>query len=116
MDDLTSPNGIWGAAGAAVIAIIGGIVWVRKLFASTAADVAGNRAEVNMMDVLQQENRDLRDRLTASEKERIEQWQTIADLKGQLVIIQNQVAVLTDNNQRLMGEVQQLRSALEAKP
>ncbi|HEJ7283067.1 holin [Serratia phage Parlo] len=108
MDDLTSPNGIWGAAGAAVIAIIGGVVWVRKLFASTAADVAGSRAEVNMMDVLQQENRDLRERLTASEKERIEQWQTIADLKGQVSMLQNQVELLNQ-------EIKRLSTAMEAK-
>lgn len=121
MDEITNPTTIWGAAGGAVAAAIAGVFWVRKMLASTAADVAGDRAEVNMITVLQQENATLRERLAAVETERNELFKQIASLQADLKIIQasqdyltNRIAELTETNQALTQKVSQLSEALEA--
>jgi peptidoglycan hydrolase CwlO-like protein len=121
MDEITNPTTIWGAAGGAVAAAIAGIFWVRKMLASTAADVAGDRAEVNMITVLQQENATLRERLIAVEAERNEFFKQIASLQADLKIIQasqdsltNRITELTQTNQALTQKVSQLSEALEA--
>lgn len=114
MDELPT-GGTMGALGAAIAALITGVLWLRKTLASTAADVAGDRAEVDMISVLQQENKELRERLNETEKERNEQWKQIADLSAQLQIIQAKMESLTETNQALTAEVQRLRQALEAR-
>lgn len=114
MDELPT-GGTMGALGAAIAAFIGGFFWLRKTMASTAADVAGDRAEVDMISVLQQENKELRERLNETEKERNEQWKQIADLSAQLQIIQAKMESLTETNQALTAEVQRLRQALETR-
>lgn len=116
MDDLTPSGGTLGAIGAAVAAFITGFFWLRKTIASTGADVAGDRAEINMISVLQQENQQLRERLSETEKERNEQWKQIADLSAQIQIIQSRMQALTQTNQELTEEVQRLRKSLEARP
>jgi len=63
MDEITNPTTVWGAAAGAVTAAVAGVFWVRKMLASTAVGVAGDRAEVNMIEVLQTENAALRTRL-----------------------------------------------------
>ncbi|QIW86702.1 hol-like chemotaxis [Klebsiella phage LASTA] len=113
MDEFNPGGGTLGAIGAAITAFIGGFFWLRKTLASTAADVAGDRAEVNMIQVLQEENARLRERLTAVEQERNEQFKQIADLSAQLQIIQDKVQTLTTTNQKLSEEVQRLRAAVE---
>ena len=121
MDEITNPTTIWGAAGGAVAAAIAGVFWVRKMLASTAADVAGDRAEVNMITVLQQENATLRERLAAVETERNEFFKQIARLQADLKIIQasqdsltSRITELTETNQALTQKVSQLSEALEA--
>ena len=121
MDEISNPTTIWGAAGGAVAAAIAGVFWVRKMLASTAADVAGDRAEVNMIAILQQENSTLRERLAAVETERNEFFKQIASLLADLKIIQasqdaltNRITELTKTNQALTLKVSQLSDALEA--
>ena len=75
--------------------------------------MAGDRAEVNMIQILQEENARLRERLTAVEQERNEQFKQIADLCAQLQIIQDKVQTLTTTNQQLSEEVQRLRAVVE---
>lgn len=122
MDEITNPTTIWGAAAGAVTAGIAGVFWVRKMLASTAAGVAGDRAEVNMIDVLQTENAALRQRLDTVERERNEQFQQIASLQADLKIIQasqdaltQKITDLTQTNQTLTEKVSQLSAALEAR-
>lgn len=122
MDELTNPTTIWGAMAGAVTAATAGIFWVRKMLASTAAEVAGGRAEVNMIEVLQAENAALRERLTATERERNEQFQLIASLQADLKIIQasqdsltKQITELTATNKMLNDKVTNLSEALEAR-
>ena len=114
MADLTPTDGLWGAIGAAGAALIGGVLWLRKTLASTAVDVANDRAEVNIIEILQHENESLRQRLTDSERERNEQFKQIADLGSQLHILNDRVENLTRTNVQLTEDVQRLRASLEA--
>lgn len=130
MDELTNPTTIWGAAGGALTAAIAGFFWFRKTMASTAAGVAGDRAEVNMISVLQEENASLRTRLDAAERERNAMFQQVADLTADLKIVKaaqdvqarlmetqtQRISDLTATNQELTQEVGRLRVALEQRP
>lgn len=113
MDDFNPPGGILGALGAGAVAIITGVVWLRKLFASTNADIAGDRAETNIIQILQDDNARLRDELRASEAARNEQFKQIAELSAQQKILNERIENLTRINVQLTEEVQRLRSSLE---
>lgn len=119
MDELAVPGTIWGAAGAALMAVIGGFFWMRKALASTATDVAGERAHVDMLQVLLDENKSLRDRLELSEAARNELVTKMADLNAELKIIQksqesltNKISELTQTNAILTEKVNMLSSQL----
>ena len=116
MDEFNPSGGVLGALSAGAVAIISGVLWFRKMFASTNADIAGDRAEVNMITVLQEENARLRERLSAVENERNEQFKQIADLSAKLTILNERVETLTQTNQKLTEDVQRLRASLEARP
>lgn len=113
MDDFNPPGGIFGAIGAAAVAVITGVVWLRKLFASTNADIAGDRAETNIIQILQEDNARLREELRASEAARNEQFKQIAELSAQQKILNERIENLTRTNVQLTEEVQRLRSSLE---
>lgn len=115
MDDLTNPTGIWGAAAGAVTAGIAGIFWVRKMLASTAAGVAGDRAEVNIIDTLQKERDALRIRVDQAEGRANDLFQQVASLTADLRIIKSQLDAITLTNQALNDKVGQLSTALEAR-
>lgn len=113
MDDFNPPGGILGALGAGAVAVITGVVWLRKLFASTNADIAGDRAETNIIEVLQAEAARLREELRASETARNEQFRMISELSAQQMILNERVENLSRTNIQLTEEVQRLRSSLE---
>lgn len=119
MDDISNPTTIWGAAGGAIAAAIAGVFWVRKMLASTAAGVAGDRAEVNMIEVLQNENASLRQRLDQVETERNGLYAQLASLQADLKIIQasqdaltQKITDLTNTNEALTRKVSELSAAL----
>lgn len=130
MDEITNPTTVWGAVGAALTAGAAGIFWVRKMMASTAAGVAGDRAEVNMIERLQAENGDLRTRLDAAERERNDMFRQVAELTADLKIVKSaqeaqarqmevqtqRISDLTATNLELTQEVSRLRVALEQRP
>jgi len=113
MDDFNPPGGILGALGAGAVAVITGVVWLRKLFASTNADIAGDRAETNIIQILQEDNARLREELRASEAARNEQFKQIAELSAQQKILNERIENLARTNVQLTEEVQRLRSSLE---
>lgn len=106
MDEFTPPGGLAGGIASSVFGIAMLIMWLRKKWTGDSADIAGNRAEVDIIAVLQKERDDLRQMLKEANAERNEQWKQIATLSAQLEIMQNKVSSLTD-------EVTRLRDALE---
>lgn len=113
MDEITNPTTLWGAVGASITAGIAGIFWVRKLLASTAAGVAGDRAEVNIIDTLMKERDALRLRVDTAETRANDLFQQVASLTADLKIIKAQLEALTTTNQALNEKVSQLSTALE---
>lgn len=106
MDEFTPPGGLAGGVVGSVFGIVMLVMWLRKKLTGDNADIAGNRAEVDIIAVLQEENRTLRESLKEANAERVEQWRKIADMSAQLQIMQDKVTTLTD-------EVTRLRAALE---
>lgn len=106
MDDFTPPGGLAGGVAGSVFGIVMLIMWLRKKWTGDNADIAGNRAEVDIIAVLQEERNQLREALKEANAERAEQWKQIADMSAQLQIMQDKVSSLTE-------EVTRLRAALE---
>lgn len=106
MDEFTPPGGLAGGVVGSVFGIVLLIMWLRKKWTGDNADIAGNRAEVDIIAVLQEENKTLRDSLKEANAERVEQWRQIAEMSAQLQIMQDKVSTLTE-------EVTRLRAALE---
>lgn len=113
MDEFNPSGGVLGALGAGAAAVITGIIWLRKTLASTNVDIAGDRAEVNIIQILQEDNARLREELRASEASRNEQFKLIAELTAQQTILNERVENLTRANTQLTQEVQRLRTSLE---
>ncbi len=106
MDDFTPPGGLAGGIASSVFGIAMLVMWLRKKWTGDNADIAGNRAEVDIIAVLQKERDDLRAMLKEANTERVEQWKQIAELSAQLNVMQQKVTDLT-------AEVVNLRAALE---
>ncbi|WP_413724682.1 hypothetical protein [Sodalis sp. RH16] len=128
MADIQTTAGIWASIGTAFVSLVAGGMWFVKQRAKDSADIAGSKAEVEMLAELKEENKTLKEERDAANKERIVQWRQIAEMDARLLIIQNsvdiltkqnnsltaQVELLTQQNQSLTQEVSRLRSALEA--
>ncbi len=128
MADIQTTAGIWASIGTAFVSLVAGGMWFIKQRAKDSADIAGSKAEVEMLAELKEENKTLKDERDTANKERIAQWQQIAQMDAKLLIIQNtveiltkqntsltaQVDLLTQQNQSLTQEVSRLRTALEA--
>lgn len=106
MEEFTPPGGLAGGVVGSIFGIVMLVMWLRKKWTGDNADIAGNRAEVDIIAVLQEENRTLRESLKEANIERVEQWRKIAEMSAQLQIMQDKVSTLTE-------EVTRLRSALE---
>jgi len=106
MDEFTPPGGLAGGVVGSIFGIVLLIMWLRKKWTGDSADIAGNRAEVDIIAVLQAERNQLRADLKEANAERAEQWKQIAEMSAQLQIMQDKVTALTE-------EVTRLRSALE---
>jgi chromosome segregation ATPase len=113
MDEFNPSGGVLGALGAGAAAIITGIIWLRKTLASANADIAGDRAEVNIIQILQDDNARLREELKASESARNEQFRQIAELSAQQKILNERIETMTRTNVQLKEEIERLRSSLE---
>ncbi|QWA09543.1 hypothetical protein GTU79_19575 [Sodalis ligni] len=128
MADIQTTAGIWASIGTAFVSLVAGGMWFVKQRAKDSADIAGSKAEVEMLAELKEENKTLKEERDAANKERIGQWRQIAEMDARLLIIQNsveiltkqnnsltaQVDLLTQQNQSLTQEVSRLRTALEA--
>jgi predicted RNase H-like nuclease (RuvC/YqgF family) len=128
MADIQTTAGIWASIGTAFVSLVAGGMWFVKQRAKDSADIAGSKAEVEMLAELKEENKTLKEERDAANKERIGQWRQIAEMDARLLIIQNsveiltqqnnsltaQVDLLTQQNQSLTKEVSRLRTALEA--
>ena len=106
------PTGFWAGIGAAIASLVGGAVYMRTKLSRDSAEIAGNRAEVDMLDRLQAENRALRDDLTAVYEERNKLIVTLAELSGRMTAMTEKVSHLEQTASALREEVARLSKAL----
>lgn len=122
MDDLTPPGGLWAGLGVAITGVVGGAFWLIQKISSGSVDRAGDRAEVNIIAVLQEERDKWRELYAASEAEKRQYYQQFMESSSQVTLLTERVTALTDTVNRqsqmiesLNTEVARLNRALEEK-
>jgi chromosome segregation ATPase len=111
-NDLGNGNPVgWFTAGG--IGLAWGLTWLRKLYSSTNASVANDRAEKDMLDRLTGENDKLREHLETVTRERNEMYKTIGELTGTMKAMKSQLDLQESHITQLTQEVAQLRQAMQ---
>lgn len=113
MDDLTPPGGLWASLGVAITGVVGGAIWLVQKLSSGSVDRAGDRAEVNIIAVLQEERDKWRELYTASEAEKRQYFQQFMEASSQVNLLTEKVTILTEQVEALKSEVERLNTALE---
>lgn len=103
----------WATAGAGVSALITGAMWLRTKLARDASTIANERAEVDMIERLQQENTYLRTEITTIAAERNQLYREVGELVGSIRALEQSQKLMEEHIAELKGEIQQLRDALE---
>lgn len=116
MNELTQPSGLWAGIGTGIAGIIAGAFWLINKISNSSVDRAGDRAEINIIQVLQEDNAKLRELLAASEAAKLQYFQQSVESASQVTMLQEKVATLTDKIDLLNNEVVRLRDALEKRP
>lgn len=111
----TPPTNTWAWIGAGIAGLISGAMWFRTKMSRDAAEMANHRAEIGMLDRLQQENRDLSERLETVMAERNRLYRDMAEMAGQLKALEIRQKEMEGTIQSLTAEVDQLRSELHAR-
>ncbi len=114
LNEFTPPGGALGGLAGGIGAIIAGVFWLRAKLSSSSVDRAGDRAEVNIIEVLQNDNAKLREMLAASENQKLEYFQKSVESAAQVNSLQEKVTMLTEKIEELNNEVQRLRASVES--
>lgn len=106
MEEFTQPGGLWAGLGAALAGIIGGAIWLFSKISNLSVERAGDRAEVHIIEVLQNENAKLRELFATSEAEKREYFQKFLEASTQVQLLTEKVTHLTEQvaQQKLMIE------------
>lgn len=115
MDDMTPPGGLWAGLGVAITGLVGGAFWLIQKISSGSVDRAGDRAEVNIIAVLQGERDKWQELYTASEAEKRQYFQQFMEASSQVQLLTEKVTGLTEQVEALKSEVERLNKALEIK-
>lgn len=90
-----------------------GILWLRKKLSSDAAAIANDRAEVDMIERLQSENRELRTAITEVTEERNKLYREVGEMAGSIRALEVSQKQLEAQVKLLTGQIGTLRGALE---
>lgn len=107
------PQGLWGMIGAGLTSLVMGGVWLRTKLSRDAAQIAGARAEVDMIDRLQEENKELRMSLNEVTAERNKLYREVGELVGSIRALESSQEMLKTQIEQLKNEVVTLRGTLE---
>lgn len=109
---MPEPQDLWGMLGAAVVGLVSGGVWMRTKLPRDAADIAASRAEVGMIDRLQQENIDLRDTLGKVYDDRNQLAMQLAEVSGSMRAMTEKTAHLEATVEEMRQEISRLTSII----
>lgn len=122
MEELTQPGGLWAGLGAALAGLIGGAIWLFSKISNLSVDRAGDRAEINIIEVLQAQNAKLYEQVAAYEAENREYFQKFMEASTQVSLLTKEVAQLNElmnqmkiTNEELKNSIAHLSQELEKR-
>ena len=113
MDAPQDPQGIIGMIATGLGGLGMGILWLRKKLSGDAAAIANDRAEVDMIERLQSETRELRTALTEVTEERNKLYREVGEMAGSIRALEASQKQLEAQVKLLTGQIGTLRGALE---
>lgn len=105
-------NDVWSVVGAALVGLVSGGLWMRTKLPRDAADIAASRAEVGMIDRLQQENVDLRETLSKVYDDRNQLAMQLAEVSGGMRAMTEKTAHLEATVEEMRQEISRLTSII----
>lgn len=107
------PKDPWVILGTAVSGIMMGIMWLRVRLSKDATTIAGDRAEIDMIKRLGDENRDLRASLTEVSAERNLLYREVGEMAGSIRALEASQKLMELHIMQLKSEITGLHNALE---
>lgn len=122
MEELNPPGGLWAGLGMAATGLIAGAIWLFKSISNITVDRAGDRAEINIIEVLQAQNAKLYEQVAAYEAENREYFQKFMEASTQVSLLTKEVAQLNElmnqmkiTNEELKNSIAHLSQELEKR-
>lgn len=106
------PSNLMGYFGAGLTSLVMGGLWLRTKLSKDAAEIANSRAEVDMIDVLRAENKELRASLTDVTAERNKLYREVGELVGSIRALESSQKVLEGQIEQMRQEIVSLRGSL----
>lgn len=107
------PDNIWSAVGVAITGLIGGALWLRTKLSRDATAIASDRAEVDMLGRLQEENKELRASLAEVTAERNKLYRDVGEMAGSIRALEASQKLMEEHIAQLKAEISGLHGALE---
>lgn len=111
MDEL--PNNPWALIGAGLSSLVMGALWLRTKLSRDATAIASDRAEVDMLGRLQDENKELRASLAEVTAERNKLYRDVGEMAGSIRALEASQKLMEEHIAQLKAEITSLHGALE---
>lgn len=111
MDDM--PTNPWALVGTALTSVVMGVLWLRTKLSRDATEIASDRAEVDMISRLTDENKELRSSLNEVTKERNQLYRDVGEMAGSIRALEASQKLMEEHISQLKSEIVSLRGALE---
>lgn len=113
MEPTQEPSGLLAAIGAGITSLIAGGLWLRSKWSRDSVAIANDRAEKDMLERLQDENKDLRMALGAMTDERNQLVREVGEMTGSIRALEASQKQLLEQVAMLSRQVETLRTALQ---
>lgn len=98
----------WQVIGASLVSLLGGgsigALWLRRRISSDAAGIANDKAEVDIIKTLQEDNLQLRASLKEVNAERDKLWKELAEMSASMKIMEFQLSSIQQELSALRAE------------
>lgn len=111
MDEM--PTDTWGMIGGAITSLVLGGLWLRTKLSRDATAIASDRAEVDMLGRLQEENKELRASLAEVTAERNKLYRDVGEMAGSIRALEASQKLMEEHIAQLKAEITSLHGALE---
>ncbi|MBK3745700.1 hypothetical protein G3A39_41825 [Paraburkholderia aspalathi] len=111
MGDL--PTDTWAVIGTAAAGLVTGVLWLRTKMSRDSTAIANDRAEVDMISRLQEENKELRSSLAEVSGERNRLYKDVGEMAGSIRALEASQKLMEEHVSQLKEQIASLRDALE---